>query len=123
MPVKKRKFNCPAEMTVSLMGGKWKAILLYNLRKEARRFGELRRLSPGISQATLTSQLRELEESGLVVRRVLSPSPHLAVEYALTERGQSLKPVLYAMIRWGLAHQKDYAQGEFGMLPFTKSAR
>lgn len=118
--MKKRAFNCPAEMTISLIGGKWKAILLYNLRKGPIRFGELRRFSPGISHATLSEQLRELEESGLVSRKVLSPSPNLAVEYSLTERGESLKPVLYSLIRWGIAHQKEYVAGEFGMAVFQK---
>lgn len=118
---KRRPFNCPAELTLSLIGGKWKAILLYNLRKKAQRFGELRRLSPGITQATLSAQLKELEEAGLVERRVVSPEPRLAVEYSLTARGESLKPALYALIRWGLAHQELYVQGEFGMAKFQKN--
>ncbi|MGZ3696127.1 MAG: winged helix-turn-helix transcriptional regulator, partial [Bdellovibrionota bacterium] len=101
--MKKRKFNCPAEMTLHLIGGKWKAILLYNMRKAPIRFGELRRRSPGISTAILTSQLRELETSGLVKRRVVSGLPSLAVEYSLSERGESLRPILSTMIRWGIA--------------------
>lgn len=121
--MKKRRFNCPAEMTISLIGGKWKAILLYNLRRGPKRFGELRRHSPGISAATLATQLRELEECGLVGRRVISPLPSLAVEYFLTEAGESLKPVLYAMIRWGIARQKEYVQGEFGMAAFTRAGQ
>ncbi len=118
--MKKARYNCPAEMTLQLIGGKWKAILLYNLRKSSLRFGELRRLSPGITAATLSAQLRELEESGLVLRSEISPAPKLAVEYALTERGESLKPALYALIRWGIAHRHDYALGEFGMESFQK---
>jgi DNA-binding HxlR family transcriptional regulator len=113
--MKKKKFNCPAEMTVHLIGGKWKAILIYNLRKGAKRFGELRRLSPGITAATLTGQLRELEECGLVSRQQIGRERLSGVEYALTVKGESMKPVLYAMIRWGLAHQKDHVVGEFGM--------
>lgn len=119
-PPEKARFNCPAEMTLHLIGGKWKAILLYNLRKKSQRFGELRRLSPGITAATLATQLRELEEAGLVSRREVSPAPRQAVEYALTERGDSLKPALYALIRWGIANQKHYALGEFGMAQFQK---
>lgn len=118
--MKRKKFNCPAELTVHLMGGKWKAILLYNLRKGPRRFGELRRFSPGISTATLTSQLREMEGTGLIKRRVINPLPNLAVEYSLTEKGESLRPILTAMIRWGIAHQRDYILGEFGMAIFQK---
>jgi DNA-binding HxlR family transcriptional regulator len=118
--MKKKKFNCPAEMTIQLIGGKWKAILLYNLRKSPKRFGELRRLSPGITPATLAAQLKELENAQLVARRETSPAPRLAVEYALTPRGEELKPALYALIRWGIAHQKDYCLGDFGMAPFQK---
>jgi DNA-binding HxlR family transcriptional regulator len=108
-------------MTISLIGGKWKAILIYNLRKGSKRFGELRRLSPGITQATLTQQLRELEKSGLVSRKAIGRDRLAGVEYSLTERGESLKPVIHAMIRWGVAHQKEYAAGEFGMAAFKTS--
>lgn len=118
--MKKRSFNCPAEMTLHLIGGKWKAILLYNLRRGPLRFGVLRRFSPGITAATLATQLKELEASGLVRRRQVSPHPSLVVEYALTEKGESLKPAIYALIRWGIAHQKDYVLGEFGMAVFQK---
>lgn len=117
----KRRFNCPAEMTIQLIGGKWKAILLYNMRKGARRFGELRRLSPGITQATLTKELRDLEVSGLVRRFAIGRDRLSGVEYSLTEKGESLKPILYAMIRWGIAHQKDYVNGEFGMAGFSRN--
>lgn len=116
----KKKYNCPAEMTISLIGGKWKAILIYNLRRGPRRFGDLRRHSPGITQATLTQQLRELEENGLVRRSVVGKDRLAGVEYSLTEKGESLKPILYSMIRWGLAHQKDHVIGEFGMNAFQK---
>src|SRR6185312_10089149 len=105
-------------MTVHLMGGRWRAILLYNLRKTPRRFGELKRHSPGIAAATLTAQLRELEMAGLVRRRVMGRDPLAGVEYALTARGESLKPILYAMIRLGVAHQHEYVVGEFGMAGF-----
>lgn len=113
-------FNCPAEMTLSLIGGKWKAVLIYNLRKGPQRFGELKRRSPGITAATLTSQLRELERSGLIYRRELDAGALPAVSYGLTAKGESLKPILSALIRWGLAHQKDYVLGEFGMAIFQK---
>ncbi|WP_413580954.1 winged helix-turn-helix transcriptional regulator [Bdellovibrio sp. HCB288] len=116
MNVKKKKFNCPAELTASLIQGKWKAIILYNLRKTPKRFGELRRLTPGITQATLTRQLKELENSGIVRRSELGRDKLSGVEYELTAAGQELKPVLYAMIRWGLANQKDYVAGPFVMV-------
>lgn len=116
----RRKFNCPGEMTISLIGGKWKLILLYNLRRAPKRFGELKRLSPGISQATLAKELRGLESSGLVKRSVLGRDRLSGVEYTLTSKGESVKPVLHALIRWGLANQKDYVSGDFGMAGFNK---
>jgi DNA-binding HxlR family transcriptional regulator len=114
----KKKFNCPAEMTISLIGGKWKAILIYNLRRGPRRFGDLRRHSPGITQATLTQQLRELEGSGLIKRTAIGKDRMAGVEYSLTEKGESLRPIINSMIRWGISHQKDYVAGDFGMAVF-----
>lgn len=116
--MKKKTYRCPAEMTLSLIGGRWKAILIYNLRKGPRRFGDLRRRSPGITAATLTRQLRELEGHGLIRRRDFADGGLPATEYALTERGESLKPALYALVRWGLANQKEYVAGDYLMAAF-----
>ena len=116
MNFKKKKFNCPAELTATLLQGKWKVILLYNLRKSPKRFGELRRLTPGITQATLTRQLKELENARIVKRSELGRDKLSGVEYQLTEAGIEMKPVLHAMIRWGLAYQKDYVSGPFVMV-------
>ena len=117
--MKKQKFNCPAEMCLSLIGGKWKAILLYNLRSSPQRFGELKRLSPGITQTMLSKELKALEEAGLVHRHILGRDRLSGVEYELSPRGQTLKPLLAAMIRWGLTHQSDYVLGDYGMASFT----
>lgn len=118
----KSKFNCPAEMTLSLIAGKWKAVLIYNLRKGSKRFGELKRLSPGITAATLAQQLREMEDTGLVARSQIGREKLLGVEYALTERGQSLRPVLNALIRWGLENQREYVIGDFRMDPKNRES-
>lgn len=118
--MKKKQFNCPAEMTAQIIGGKWKTILLYHLRKGPKRFGELRRLSPGISQATLARELRDFEESGVLSRNKIGRERYDGVEYSLTEKGQSLRPILNAMIRWGLDHQKDHAIGEFKIVANQK---
>lgn len=115
----KKKFNCPAEMTIHLIGGKWKVILLYNMRKNPKRFGELRRLSPGITQSMLAKELRELEASGLVKRFALSRERIAGVEYSLTAKGETLKPILYSMIRWGIANQREHVLGDFGMSAFA----
>jgi len=118
--MKKKCFNCPAEMTIHLIGGKWRAILLYNLRKGPKRFGELKRLSPGIRQATLAKELKNLEDNGIIKRSLIGKDRLDGVEYSMTKLGESLKPVLYTMIRWGIAHQKDFALGDFRMAVFQK---
>lgn len=116
----KAKYNCPAEMTISLIGGKWKAILIYNLRKGPKRFGELKRHSPGITSATLAQQLRELEEAKIIERNQMGKDLTFGVQYSLTPKGQDLRPVLNALIRFGIAYQKDHALGDFGMAVFQK---
>ena len=91
---------CPVETTLTLIGDKWKVLILRDLLGGARRFGELRRSVGGVSQKVLTAQLREMEDSGLLTRTVFPEvPPH--VEYALTELGRSLKPILDAMWNWG----------------------
>lgn len=117
--MRKKSFNCPGELTVSLIGGKWKVILLYNLRRSTLRFGELKRRSPGITPATLTIQLRELEEADLICRKRLGTDRSDGVEYSLTKRGESLRPVINALIKWGLVNQSEYVIGEFGMAKFN----
>ncbi len=91
---------CPATYTLSVIGGKWKPLILYHLQGRTRRNGELLRLIPGITQKVLTRQLRELEDDGIVARKVYPVvPPH--VEYSLTEQGTTLKPILDAMVAWG----------------------
>lgn len=92
-------------MTLSIIGGRWKAIILWHLRAETQRFSELRRLMPNITQRMLTNQLRELEEDGILTRTVYPEVP-VRVEYALTESGRSLRPVLEALCAWGHARMK-----------------
>ena len=91
---------CPAETAISLLGSKWKLLILRELFKGMRRFGELARSVPGISQKMLTQQLRKMEEDGLVSRKIYPEVPP-RVEYSLTGIGSSLKPVLDAMHKWG----------------------
>jgi DNA-binding HxlR family transcriptional regulator len=91
---------CPAETAITLLGSKWKLLILRELFKGMRRFGELSRSVPGISQKMLTQQLRQMEEDGLVSRKIYPEVPP-RVEYSLTDIAMSLKPVLDAMHKWG----------------------
>ncbi|PYZ92282.1 HxlR family transcriptional regulator [Salipaludibacillus keqinensis] len=96
-----QKFNCEKELTLSLIGGKWKMIILWHLGKEGtKRFGELKRMLPNITQKMLTKQLRELEEDKLIHREVYPVVPP-KVEYSLTEHGETLIPILESMYQWG----------------------
>lgn len=96
-----KAYTCPVELTLNVMGGKWKVLLLWNMRESVKRYGELKRLIPGITHKMLTQQLRELEEDGIINRRVYEIVPP-RVEYSLTERGEQLKPVLGLMAQWGI---------------------
>jgi DNA-binding HxlR family transcriptional regulator len=101
-----RFFYCPVELTFSIIGGKYKGILLWLLRDGCLRYGELRKLLKGITHKMLTQSLRELEQDGLVHREVYPEVPP-RVEYSLTQRGQEILPVLKEMAVWGLKFEND----------------
>lgn len=91
---------CPVETTLMLISDRWKVLIIRDLMDGTKRFGELKKSIGNVSQKVLTSQLRQMEESGLLTRKVFAEvPPH--VEYTLTELGYSLKPVLQAMRSWG----------------------
>ena len=98
---------CPVETTISLIGDKWKVLILRELMGGTKRFGELRRGVGGVSQKVLTSQLRSMEADGLVHREVFAEVPP-RVEYFLTPLGQSLKPVIEALRDWGEAFKAQH---------------
>ena len=91
---------CPVETTLTLIGDKWKVLILRDLLTGTKRFGELKKSVGNISQKVLTAQLRAMEESGLLTRTVYAEVPP-RVEYTLTELGESLKPILDSMWNWG----------------------
>ena len=91
---------CPVETTIHLIGGKYKAVILWHLRNQVLRYSELHRLIPAATPKMLTQQLRELERDGLVRREVFPVVPP-RVEYSLTDFGRSMEPVLKAMSAWG----------------------
>ena len=100
---------CPVETTLTLIGNKWKVLILRDLLSGTKRFSELKRSLNGVSQKVLTTQLRAMEADGLVHRVVFAEVPP-RVEYSLTELGRSLKPILDAMVEWGTAYKENLKQ-------------
>ncbi len=96
---------CPVETTLMLINDRWKVLIIRDLLEGTKRFGELKKSVENISQKVLTANLRSMEESGLLTRKVFPEvPPH--VEYTLTETGCSLKPVLDAMVKWGTEYKQ-----------------
>jgi DNA-binding HxlR family transcriptional regulator len=98
--------ECPVATTVSLIGSKWKLLIIRNLLQRPWRFNELKKNLEGISQKVLTDSLRSMEEDGLITRTVYPEVPP-RVEYALSDLGQSLKPVLDSMVEWGTNYKES----------------
>lgn len=106
----KKQYNCYFEMTLDIMGGKWKPIILYYINHNGvARHSDLKRFIPSINERMLTRQLRELENDMLIIRKVYPVVPP-KVEYSLTKCGKSLIPILTSLIEWGknYAHSMDY---------------
>jgi DNA-binding HxlR family transcriptional regulator len=97
---KRRKYVCPVDVTLSAINGKWKPLILFQLKRSPRRFGELQSALPRVSHKVLTQQLRQLEHAGLIQRQVQSQPAC----YALTGLGETLKPALTALAAWGRKH-------------------
>ena len=95
---------CPVETTLMLIGDKWKVLILRDLMDGTKRFGELKKSIGTVSQKVLTAQLRDMEEKGLLTRKIYAEVPP-RVEYTLTETGYSLKPILDSMWVWGADYQ------------------
>ncbi|HVE54807.1 MAG TPA: helix-turn-helix domain-containing protein [Ramlibacter sp.] len=101
----RKPYGCGIGPAFEVIGGKWKAPILWEMQAQPRRFGELRRLVPGISEKMLTQQLREMEAAGLVDRRVLEVVP-AHVEYSVTSLGQSLNAALAPLADWGERYEQ-----------------
>ncbi|MDP2696515.1 helix-turn-helix domain-containing protein [Thalassospira sp.] len=101
--------GCPVEGTLEIIGGKWKGVVLFHLMQGTRRFNELRRSMPGVTQRMLTRQLRELESAGLIHREVYAEVPP-RVEYSLTAKGETLRMIILSLKDWGETHVPYYAR-------------
>ena len=101
-------FECPVSYTMSMIGGKWKPIILFLISKGANRFGILQRGIQGISKQMLTKQLREMEADGILIRKIYAEIPP-RVEYFITDLGNSLMPIIASMRVWGSEHMPSQA--------------
>lgn len=109
--LKDKSYPCTISLTMDLVGGKWKAVILYHLKDEAKRYSELRKEIPFITEMTLSLQLKQLERDGLISRKVYGKKPPVKVVYSLTNFGKSFVPVLEAITQWG--NQAVSEKGEF----------
>jgi DNA-binding HxlR family transcriptional regulator len=103
--VQQKTYSCGLEAALEVIGGKWKVLIMWPLRGEPRRFGELRRLVPGISEKMLIQHLKEMEADGIVTRKDFKEVPP-RVEYSLTKFGVSLCAALAPLCEWGALHMK-----------------
>ncbi|NMM64787.1 helix-turn-helix transcriptional regulator [Clostridium sp. P21] len=114
--------QCPMDITINILSGKWKMSILWHLTRGVIRFNELQRLLHNITQKTLTLQLRELEKDGIIYRKVYAEVPP-KVEYGLTHLGETMKPILSSMCEWGKNYQKIYKDMDEGIILDTEQNR
>jgi len=107
-----KEYSCPVEISMDLTAGKWKLLIMWHLRNKTRRFGELQKKIPQVTQKMLTQQLRELERDRLVHREVYPVVPP-KVEYSLTPYGKSFRPILDMMMVWGYEYGRKHGETEY----------
>jgi DNA-binding HxlR family transcriptional regulator len=110
--MRKKSFGCPTELALSVLGSKWRVVILAYLKEGVHRFGELKRRLPAISGKVLTQQLRALAREGLIERTIYSEVP-ARTEYELTEYGRTLIPVLEGIYAWGVQHARRRVDERF----------
>lgn len=113
--------GCAVEAAISLIDGKWKSVVLFHLLDGTMRFNELRRQIPGVTQRMLTNQLRELEEDGLINRKVYAQVPP-KVEYSLSPLGRSIEPILLALKDWGDTNIERFSKPTKSRSPVQSAA-
>lgn len=109
--VNNKLYPCTVSVAMDLVGGKWKAVILFHLKDARKRYSELRKEMPGVTERTLSLQLKQLEEDELISRKVYGEKPPLKVIYSLTDFGKSFTPVLDTIIAW--SNQIAIQKGEF----------
>lgn len=105
-----KKYPCCTSVTMGIIGGKWKSVILFHLIEKPLRYNELRKKIPSATERTLSLQLKSLEEHQIIKRTVYTTKPPLKVEYALTNFGKTLIPLLTAIADWGVHATKEYAR-------------
>ncbi|MDO6596696.1 helix-turn-helix domain-containing protein [Oceanihabitans sp. 2_MG-2023] len=99
---KGKEYPCCASLTMGIIGGKWKTVIMFHLIDKTLRYNELRKEMPSVTERTLSLQLKTLEEDGIIKRKVYTTKPPLKVEYSLTEFGKTLIPVVQSIADWGV---------------------
>lgn len=107
--IKDKTYHCALDVTMDFIGGKWKTVVLWYLRNERRRFSELKKQIPEITEKMLSLQLKELEKDGIVERKVYAEVPP-RVEYFLTEEGKTLIPCVEALAQWGRERGEKFGE-------------
>jgi DNA-binding HxlR family transcriptional regulator len=115
----KKSYFCPLELTLEVLGPKWRIIIFWWIKQEIKRFSDLKAVIPGISDQELTRQLRALEQSGVIVRHRYQERPP-RVEYSISELGKSLYPVMNSICDWGVEHANGTEFGYKKMLDSLK---
>ncbi|APG64501.1 MarR family transcriptional regulator [Tenacibaculum todarodis] len=108
-----KEYPCCASLTMGIIGGKWKTVILFHLIGKTLRYNELRKEIPTVTERTLSLQLKTLEEDGIVKRKVYTSKPPLKVEYSLTDLGKTLIPVVQSIADWGVFVVEE--QGEIAV--------
>lgn len=103
-------YPCCASLTMGIIGGKWKTVILYHLMNTTLRYNELRKSMPTVTERTLSLQLKALEEDGLIQRKVFTSKPPLKVEYSLTDFGKTLIPLIQSIADWGEYVAANYSK-------------
>lgn len=112
--INNKEYPCPASVTMGIIGGKWKVVMLFHLIKEPLRYNELRKKMDGVTERTLSIQLKSMEEDGMISRKAYNTKPPLKVEYSLTEYGKTLIPTIRSIVSWGNLVIEKYSKEQFG---------